>query len=250
MVAIGVAAGSISVGMAQQSNQVIAWQADKAPRIDGDLSDWKLDTPGVIERKDQVIKNGSYWDGPDDNSACFYLMWDERNLYLGAKIVDDVPFTRFMGFRLDGIDAVAVYLSTDPASDPARTIYAPTDFRILLAIDNDVFDTGIDRDMVISKKGIDTCGMDGYEAVLEGYEIAVKPDALGYTLETKLPFSCLANDRLPALRPRPGLQVGFSLELIDLDQACPGAEASWLSWTGRPSLESPQNWGTLRFEGK
>lgn len=242
--------GSALVGAADQTYQTVAWQAAQPPKIDGDLEEWNLTTPVVLERPDQVVKNAPYWDGPANASGRFYLMWDAENLYIGAQVSDDVPFVRFFGFLIDGIDALAVYLSTDPKSDPARTSYTSTDFRVVLAIDNDIFDTAIDRDMVLYRMGIDTQGMVGEECVLSGYEVAVTPNEGGYTFESKIPFANFSNSKIPLFRPRAGVEVGFSLELIDLDQACPGSEASWIGWTGRRASESPQNWGILRFEGK
>ena len=228
----------------------IAWKVDKPVNVDGDLSEWDREDPLFLGREDQVNKHAEYWDGPDDNSGNFYLMWDSDNLYLAAEIVDDVPFVRFMAYGLDSIDGIAIYLSTNPEAERGRAIYDSTDFRLLFGLDNDMLDTGIDRSNVLIKKGIDTAGVDGYENAIKGCEVAIKESELGFNLEIKIPFSSLSNDQIPVLKPEPGMEVGFNLELYDLDQACPGSVATGLVWkAGNPKL-SPKDWGLLRFQAR
>ena len=227
----------------------IAWEAKLSPTIDGKLDEWNLSSPIVLEREEQVNKDLAYWEGPDDASARFYVMWDEKNLYLAGQILDDVPFQRFMPFGLDvDIDALALYLSTNPDADPNRILYEPTDFRVLFALDNDMFDTALDRDKVLIKKGIETRGMSGYEAVLKGYEVALVTSPGGYTVEMKVPLANFSSSSLPALRPKAGMKIGFNIELYDLDQACPGSVAPSLSWAPGPNKPAPKYWGTLHFQ--
>lgn len=230
--------------------QAVAYRAETPPKIDGDLAEWVQTSPLVLDREEQVIKDLPYWAGPDDSSGTFYLMWDEMNLYLGAYIVDDVPFVRFMPFGLTDIDGIVFYLSTNPNASPDRILYDSTDFRIVFAIDNDLFDTGIDRDKVLFKKGIDTKGMGGYEATLSDYEVALVENEQGYVLEMRIGLSCFTSDSLPLLTLEVGMELGFNLELLDLDTACPGSVATWMVWhLGNPSA-SPREWGTLRLEEK
>lgn len=224
-----------------------AFKAPVPPMIDGDLSDWNRSEVVVIGSKDQVIMNEFGWDGPDDCSADLYVAWDEDNLYIAGTIYDDVPFVSFVGFDLDGNDALGLYLSTDPAADPARSLYASTDFRVLLLLDNYYFDTAIDRRMVLFKNGIETKGISGSESVLSGYEVAVRQSEVGFDLELKIPFANFSNDSIPLLVPRAGMEVGFNLELYDLDMPCPGDVPAWLAWQGSASVRSPRDWGTLRF---
>jgi len=67
-------------------------------QIDGDLSDWWQTNPVVITC-DQVI-NGH--ETPNrDASGLFYTMWDERFVYVAAKVIDD---------DVTGADGVAVLL--------------------------------------------------------------------------------------------------------------------------------------------
>lgn len=230
------------------SEAAIAWRVDTPPTIDGDLSEWFKESPVYLGTKEQLNLNPEYWSGPEDNSGNFYLAWDLENLYIAAEILDDSPFVWFMAYGLDGNDGLGVYLSTNPNAEPGRRIYDSADFRLLFGLDNDMFDTGIDRSNVLLKKGIDTIGVGGGENAIRNCAIAIKPTSVGYNLEIKIPFASLSNSQIPALKPEVGMEVGFNLELYDLDQSCPGAVTSVLVWQpGNPKM-SPHAWGMLRFQ--
>lgn len=232
------------------SGVAIAWRISDPPVIDGDLSEWIKDNPVFIGSEEQLNSNPEYWSGLYDNSGTLYLAWDPENLYLAGEIFDDSPFVWFMGNGLDGNDGLGLYLSTDPNAVLGRPIYDSTDFRLLFGLDNDMFATGIDRSNVLIKKGIETAGVGGYENTIKGCKIAIKQTELGFNLEIKIPLASLSNDRITVLRPEPCMEVGFNLELYDLDQSCPGAVASGLVWkTGNPRI-SPRDWGILKFEDR
>ncbi|MBO4884158.1 MAG: hypothetical protein J5602_02485, partial [Clostridia bacterium] len=99
--------------------------------IDGDLSEWDTDKCLRIDSLNQIIDQIEHWDGEADCSMEVYAMWDEENLYIAMKILDDTPLVYREGFPLDELDAVIFFLSTDPSADPARTEYTATDWRIV-----------------------------------------------------------------------------------------------------------------------
>jgi hypothetical protein len=77
---------------------------ENAPRIDGDLSEWKdlaftdgvwdIDrlraTPWFDPRRNRLTDHGHEPSPQEDLSACYYIAWDERYLYLGAEVHDNV----------------------------------------------------------------------------------------------------------------------------------------------------------------
>lgn len=216
--------------------------------MDGSLEEWNRSSPIELSRESQLILGDYLWGGSYDLSGVIYLMWDEENLYLGAEIQDDVPFTARPGFKPDDADSIGIYLSTDATADHKRDKYAPTDFRILLMTDGYEFYTAIDRDMVEDPLGVETAGMYGDEQVLRGYEAAVVATKRGYVFEAKIPFAALANDRLPKFTPTVGVRVGFNLELNDIDMPCPGIGAKTMAWVGSSTIrKSPKEWGVLVF---
>ena len=257
--ATAIAAATLAItllGFAVQSASIpeaIAWKVTEAIVIDGNLDEWNLSSPIVIEREGQLIKRAEsgvgIWSGPTDLSAKVYLMWDESNLYVAAEVIDDTPFMYREGFPLDEADSMILYFSTNPSADPGRGAYESTDFRVVFLIDNCYFDTGIDRSMVDDKRGIETQGMQGYEQVLDGYECAVGGLEGGYTFEAKIPWSNFSSPEIPLFVPAKGMTIGFDVELSDLDATCPGASTCSMAWVGDSTIiTNPSKWGTLTFE--
>ena len=102
--------------------------------IDGDLSEWDTTKCLKIDAQNQIIDQIEHWDGEADCSMETYVMWDEENLYIAMKILDDTPLVYREGFPLDELDAVIFFLSTDPEADPDRTEYTATDSRTVQAV--------------------------------------------------------------------------------------------------------------------
>ena len=59
--------------------------------IDGDLSEWDTTKALRIDSENQIIDQIEHWDGEADCSMETYVMWDEENLYIAMKILDDTP---------------------------------------------------------------------------------------------------------------------------------------------------------------
>jgi hypothetical protein len=76
----------------------------RAPRIDGDLSEWKYvafsdgvwdifrlrNSPWFDPRVNRLTDHGGEPAPEDDLSARYYTAWDDGNLYLGAEVRDNV----------------------------------------------------------------------------------------------------------------------------------------------------------------
>jgi hypothetical protein len=231
----------------------IAVKAPSEIEIDGDLSEWDKSYPLYLTGEEQVNSMG-LWSDPDDFSAVAYVMWDDENLFLASEVMDDLPFRFLETPQIDGVDALALYLNTDAEADPDRSIFDSRDFRVLFAIDNNRFPTAVDRDAVLIKKGFSTNGMNSNRDVLPGYEVAVKTTDAGYFLELKLPFTAIANERLPVLKPLAGMRISFNLQFIDLDEATEdevdsiGNRVSFITlFPGLPA-KKPKDWGQLEFQ--
>lgn len=216
--------------------------------IDGDLSEWNLSSPAVMNRAEQIVRDAGQWTGPEDVGVETYIMWDENNLYLAAKVLDDTPFMYREGFPPDMADSLVLFLSTDAAADPAREAYAATDFRLTLILDDYDFCTGIDREMVADQQGFETCGEDGCDQVLAGYEAAIAEIEGGYLFECVIPLANFSNENIPPLVPKAGMTIGMELAMFDLDFPCPGVATVRIEWCGSIDAdENPSLWGTLTF---
>ena len=168
------------------------------------MSEWTLDSPIVIDQESQVIRDLSFWQGASDLSCTVYVMYDETNLYLAVDVTEDTPFGAIEMLPLDGEDNFKIYISTDPAADPARTEYGTNDFLLYLIVDNNYWDTAFDRSMIEKDylERFTSKGMDGGEDVLEGYERAAATTSTGFIFEAVIPWGELLQ------RPHPGLHPG------------------------------------------
>lgn len=229
-----------------------AHKAETPLVIDGNLDDWDLSSPIVINREEQVIRDVSFWQGEMDLSCTVYVMWDENNLYLAADVNEDSPYGAIEMLELDGEDNFKLYLSTDPAADPARTEYGTNDFLLYLIVDNGYWDTAFDRTMVAKEnlQRFTTKGMDGGEDVLEGYEKASVLTSTGFIYEACIPWSNFSNAKIPQYTPAVGDTVNFNFAITDISYPCPGTEyIPQMAWSGNLNINTdPSLWGRLTFE--
>lgn len=228
--------------------------------IDGDLSDWDMSRSLKINTQEQIIDQIEHWDGEPDCSMDISAMWDEENLYLGIAIKDDTPFVYREGFPLDELDAIILFLSTNPDADPARTEYEATDWRIVTSVEDYYGDwfNFVDRDMIADNKGFETQGEYGDELVFDDFEAAFQRVDGGANYEIKLPLHNLSNDQIAQLVPAAGMKLGFDFSILDVDLPCPGihslrmqASANLTGRDRKPEMhnvdENPSLWGTITF---
>lgn len=217
--------------------------------IDGSLEDWNLDSGAVVNAPEQIIRDGNMWQGPDDCSVTFYLSWDEENLYIAADVTEDSPLGAIEMLPIDGEDNLKLYISTDPAADPARTEYGTNDFLVYFIMDEGFWDTAVDRSMVAKdlRMRYVSKGMDGGESVLEGYECAVNMTTTGFTWEAVVPWACFANNKIPVYTPAVGDTLSVNFAITDISYPCPGTDyIPQLAWTGNANInKNPSLWGTV-----
>lgn len=237
---------------AEETPTSTAYKAENPIVIDGNLDEWKLDSPIVIEDASQVIRDVSFWQGPTDCSCKTYVMWDENNLYLAVDVNEDSPFGAIEMLPLDGEDNFKLYISTDPAADPARTAYGTNDFLVYFIVDNQYWDTAFDRSMVgkDARQRFISKGMDGGESVLDGYKCAAQTTATGFIYEAVIPLANFSNENIPAYSPKAGDQIKFDFAITDISYPCPGTEyIPQMVWTGDLTINvNPSLWGTVTFQ--
>lgn len=230
--------------------------------IDGDLSEWDTSKCLRIDNQNQIIDQIEHWDGEADCSMETYAMWDEENLYIAMKILDDTPLVYREGFPLDELDAVIFFLSTDPNADAARTEYAATDWRIVQSAygykDEYEFFNYIDREMIADNQGWETQGEYGDEVVFDDYEAAIATIEGGVIWESKIPLHNLSNENIAQLVPEAGMTIGFDFSVLDVDLPCPGIHSLRMQYSAnldgrdrKPEMHAvdtdPSLWATLTF---
>ena len=241
-----------AVAQENEAPSAIAYKVETPIVIDGILDEWKKDCPIVIEREEQVIRDVVFWNGNMDCSGTVYLMWDDANLYIAVEMNEDSPFGAIEMLPLDGEDNFKIYLSTNPADDPNRQTYSTNDFLLYLVLDNEYWDTGIDRSMVPkdARQRFVSVGMDGGESALPGYQAAAKATTTGFTFEAVIPFVDLTNQLIPVYTPSVGDTINFNFAITDISYPCPGTEyIPQLAWTGDLNInQNPSLWGRLTFQ--
>ena len=243
--------------------------------IDGDLSEWNTASPLVIDGGQiydleggykwpaQSIRDGFMWTGVNDLSATAYVAWDETYLYIGAVITENTPYGSIEMLPMDGQDNIQLYISTNPADDPARTAYSTTDFKVTVLMYPEYWDNAIDRTMVSDHQRYVTAGMDGGEDTLTmnseknggqpfqvGTKTCVTENGTGFTWEAAIPWAAFANENIAVYTPVAGDAIKFDYVLTDIDYPCPGTEyIPQLAWTHNTQQidTNPSQWGTLTF---
>lgn len=241
-----------AAAFAEETPTAKAMKAEVPITVDGSLDEWKLDSPIVIDQEAQVIRDVSFWQGSTDCSCKTYVMWDEENLYLAVDVTEDSPFGAIEMLPLDGEDNFKLYISTDPAADPARTAYGTNDFLVYFIVDNQYWDTAFDRSMVDkdARQRFISKGMDGGESVLGGYQCAAQTTATGFIYEAVIPWANFSNANIPVYAPKAGDQIKFDFAITDISYPCPGTEyIPQMAWTGDLNINSnPSLWGTLTLQ--
>lgn len=256
---LGMMICAASTASAYTANELVAPRA-KDVVIDGKLDEWDLSRSLKINAENQITDQIEHWDGEEDCSVELYAMWDEENLYLAADIKDDTPFVYREGFPLDELDAVIIFLSTNPDADPERTAYEATDWRIVTSVEDYYGDwfNFVDRDMIEDNLGYETQGEYGDELVFEDLEAAFTRTDSGAVYEIRLPLHNLSNDQIAQLIPAVGMTLGFDFSILDVDLPCPGihslrmqASADLNGRDRKPEMHNvdvnPSLWGTITF---
>lgn len=236
--------------MAEEASEaaITAYKANGIT-IDGNLGDWNLSSPAVVKDATQIIRDAVFWQGENDCSANFYLAWDEENLYIAAEVTEDTPLGAIEMLPIDGEDNLKLYISTNPASDPARTAYDTNDFLVYFVMNEGYWDTAIDRSMVEKelRQRFVSVGMDGGEAALDGYECAVEMTTTGFNWEAIIPWTCFSNDNIPVYTPQTGDTLSCDFVITDISYPCPGSEyIPQLAWSGTSKIDTdPSEWGSV-----
>lgn len=248
LAAAAVLALSVPAMAAEEKPGITAYRND-AVTIDGSLDEWNLDSPAVVNTEEQVIRDLALWEGENDCSVTFYLAWNDDNLYIAADVTENDPLGAIEMLPIDYEDNLKLYISTDPAADPDRTAYGTNDFLVYFIMDEGYWDTAIDRSMVDRdlRQRFVSAGMDGGEAVLDGYECEIQLTTTGFIWEAVVPWACFSNENIPVYAPQAGDVLSCDFAITDISYPCPGTEyVPQLGWTGTQKINSdPSGWGAV-----
>lgn len=187
--------------------------------IDGNLDDWSLKsiTPAVLDVKEQIFTGVESWTGTPDCSGNFYLMWDDKNIYVGAVIKDDKLVVNKDAGNIWNADAVEVFFTLPQAAATTGTEH----YQFGLTAKNQKWTW---------------CNMENAGNKEPDYvQVASTTAADGYTIEAAIAYS-----NLKSLNFTAGGVLGFHAVLDDTDVT---DREMQMTWTGREAHNQTLGYG-------
>jgi len=202
---------------------------DSSPTIDADLSDWKDPQWIVVDSAESYT--GENWSGPEDASFRIAFEYDPQNLYIAAKVTDDVLSQPFTGADIWKGDSFQV--GFDPRLDRTKNRYSEDDTEIGWAVQ-----PGGEGPIVWR-----WTAADGNRTGRLDVPIAATTEGNVTTFELAVPLKDLG-EMSPGLLDRCGISFMYN----DNDSTDGGEREGYLEWT--PSLgarKDPSTFGVLQF---
>jgi hypothetical protein len=191
------------------------------PRIDGGLSDWQLNylKPAVLDVKEQLFLGAGSWDGVKDLSGNFYVIWDDKNIYIAAVVKDDKISMNKAGDTIWNADAIEILFSR-----PEKNAGTATDH----------YQYGFNA----NNQKWNWCNMDGNGAKEPDYlQIASSKTADGYICEVSI-----EHKNMKSLTFKAGTTLAFHPVLDDTDAADREIQ---MTWTGLEAHNQTLGYGNL-----
>ncbi|MBN2300940.1 MAG: endo-1,4-beta-xylanase, partial [Lentisphaerae bacterium] len=193
---------------------------EKAPKIDGNLSDWNLDKrQSVFMDTSYLPETGKPGDwlrtAKEDISAEAWAGWDNDNFYIAVKVRDDkyIPAHQLPDwFWVD--DCVEFFFDFDLFGDAEDEYMSGDDFQIL-----SVAGTKDNPSKAVMTQGA-FLGMKYTSKILED----------GYVMEYSIPF-----EQMSPVKPEKGVSFGFDIAIDDADE---------FNKTGQPYRKLQMQWST------
>jgi len=188
--------------------------------IDGDLSDWKLGgmTPAILDAEGQLYTGQTSWDGPDDCSGEFYMLWDDTNIYMAVVVKDDTLSMNKTGGDIWNADCIEIFFATTNS----------------VADHSEHYQYGFNaNDQTWNWCNMDSAG----QSAIDYLQIAHSITADGYICEAAIEYAQIA-----ALDFSAGNTIGFHPVIDDTDAADREIQ---ITWTGREAHDQSLGYGYL-----
>lgn len=185
-------------------------RAPESVTIDGQLGEWAAAHPLPVDSREQFLRGGATWPGPEQASFTLYWMWDDTHLYVAARVRDTQHVQNWTGPSVWRGDTLWLYLNT--RGDRRRV-----DVKLTLAQTSD---------------GPQVWNWVA-QAFLPGAELVWQPAEGGYVYEAALPL-----ESLNYLSPQNGRHIYF--------EAGMGLGGGFMDWTGLDP-DTAENLAPLTF---
>ena len=182
------------------------------PEIDGQMdSDWTMAEANEIAK---VVRGER--EGDNDISGRFMVMWDDENLYVLIRVVDDVKIhTGEWGHNNDGVE---IYIDL---GNKKLDSYGQTDFQIRCEWSQDMVGVPIGKQ-------------------LYGVEVAQADVDDGYLMEFAIPWKELGGEA------DKGDFIGIDVHVNDNDKHSRETKMAWYARRDN-SYRSPMRFGTMKL---
>lgn len=205
---------------------MVGYYFDAAPRIDGSLEDWTLDRY-LIE---QVVYGKDNHSGAADLSGRAMVGWDDKNLYLGIRVLDDKYVQNARGSNLFKGDSLDILLDTDVSSDFYFAELNKDDYQIGISPGSPSANENMEAYLWFPSAS---------SGKLTQVAIAARARGDGYIVEAAIPWSVFN------ITPRSGQHFGFAYSISDNDNANQNIQQSMVSFVPIRILTDPTTWGDL-----
>lgn len=220
--------GAFFAGFASaQENRIVGLipKTQKLLAFDGKLADWDgaFVTPVHVGHPDFANRGGQ-----------FLYLWDEKNLYIGLKCLDQKPAHVGTDSQLYNGDAVEFYLDTRRGDKLGAAPFGPGTLHM--------FYTAFTKTDVKPRLQVrDLPEFKNFK--LQGAEIAAAKTPWGYTAEFKLPWV-----NFPDFAPKIGETIGIDCELCSSDGG-PRVDRTFV-YSGPAAVGSPSAFGRVQLVDK
>ncbi|HSJ86655.1 MAG TPA: sugar-binding protein, partial [Anaerolineales bacterium] len=99
-------------GLPHEGLTIEAANAVTPPAIDGDLGEWTAAQPISATGIANILRGVAGWGGPEKDAFIGYVMWDNQNLYVAAKVLSSTHRQTEIGPSVWKGDTLWVYLDT------------------------------------------------------------------------------------------------------------------------------------------
>jgi hypothetical protein len=214
---------AVGLGRAQDKPVVgLIPKAAKPIKLDGKLDEWTnaFVTPVHVGHPDFANRGGQ-----------FLFLWDEQNLYVGLRCLDQKPAHVGADNQIWNGDAVEFYLDTRRGDKLGAAAWGPGSLHC--------FWTPFTKTEI--KPRIQVRDLPAFKDFkLQGAEVAAEKTAWGWTAEFKLPWA-----NFPEFKPKAGEVIGIDCELCSSDG---GARADrTFVYSGPAAVGSPSAFGRVQL---
>jgi hypothetical protein len=219
-----VAFGAIASPALAQEKPVVGLipKAQKPLAMDGKLTGWDgaFVTPVHVGHPDFANRGGQ-----------FLYLWDDKNLYIGLRCLDQKPAHLGTDNQIWNGDAVEFYLDTRRGDQLGAAAFGPGTLHM--------FYTPFTKTDVKPRLQVrDLPAFKGFK--LRGAEVAAARTPWGYTAEFKLPWA-----NFPDFTPRAGEVIGIDCELCSSDGG-PRVDRTFV-YSSPAAVGSPSAFGRVQL---